>query len=291
MSASAHILVEGGATCAICNHTASPLFQKDGYWIEECDSCGHRFAAIAAGPAHTKEVYGDSYFNASGDGYADYRGERDLLVDHGRRYGKLLVKYTSPGTVLDVGAAAGFILKGLTQMGWRGTGVEPNSAMSAYARSEMGMDVRNATLEDLDVDDRFDLVTMIQVVPHFYDLRRALEVAARATRPGGHWLIETWDRSSLVARLFGPNWHEYSPPSVLHWFSRSSLAGFVSQFGFEQVATGTPQKWLNGSHAKSLVGHKLGASPLKSLLKVIPDGLRIPYPSWDLFWGLYRKVN
>ena len=43
-------------------------------------------------------------------------------------------------------------------------------------------------------DRTYDLVTMIQVIPHFYDLHQAIKAANNVTKPVDHWLIETWKR-------------------------------------------------------------------------------------------------
>jgi SAM-dependent methyltransferase len=198
-----------------------------------------------------------------------------------------------PGRVLDVGAAAGFILKGLHNTGWAGMGIEPNAHMADHERSALGVNVQAGTLEQLGTDEQFDLVSMIQVVAHFYDIRQAFEKAAAATTPSGYWLIETWDKDSFVARMLGSGWHEYSPPSVLHWFSPATLGRLTSQYGFSEVARGKPEKWLNGAHVKSLLGYKLAGSvlqrPASALMGLMPDNLPIPYPTFDLFWALYRK--
>ncbi|HRO58630.1 MAG TPA: methyltransferase domain-containing protein, partial [Burkholderiaceae bacterium] len=141
----------------------------------------------------------------------------------------------------------------------------------------------------------FDLVTMIQVIAHFHDLRKALAQAVGLTRVGGHWLIETWDSSSRTARLLGRRWHEYSPPSVLHMFSRRSLVRVLAEHGLEPVAFGRPAKRISGAHVKSLLGHKLSrgpaSAPLKLMLRALPDRAVLPYPSEDLFWALFRRTG
>lgn len=270
------------------------LFQKHGYWICECEACHHRCAALSPSPDHVDQVYGDHYFCGGEAGYPDYLSEAEILLAHGKQYGLLLKRYMPPGTVLDVGAAAGFILKGFQESGWQGIGLEPNPYMAEYARTQLGLRVGTSTLEQFQGHERYDLISMIQVVAHFYELRQAFQVAAEFTRPGGFWLIETWNRESLVARALGQHWHEYSPPSVLHWFSPEGLKRFVAQFGFFEVARGRPSKWLNGAHVKSLLGYKLQGSQLSwlagGLLDVIPDHLTIPYPTYDLFWILFQKT-
>ncbi|MBW8879076.1 MAG: methyltransferase domain-containing protein, partial [Acidobacteria bacterium] len=142
-------------------------------------------------------------------------------------------------------------------------------------------------------EERFDVVTMIQVVAHFPDLRKALQVASEITCRDGFWLIETWNRNSWVARIFGRHWHEYSPPSVVHWFTPTTLRHLVEPFGFREIGSGRPSKWLNGAHAISLLQYKLGGSIPGRLLagagKLIPQNIPLPYLAGDLFWMLFQK--
>ncbi len=247
---------------------------------------------------HAEEVYGNDYFYGGAAGYPDYLAEGRLIRNHGQRYAKILSKYIKTGTMLDVGAAAGFVLSGFADHHWQGDGIEPNAQMAAFGREQLGINVQSGTLESLAKvlpGKTYDLVSMIQVLPHFYDLHQALRSAVAVTNPEGHWLIETWNRNSITAKVLGSGWHEYSPPSVLHWFSPDDLKRLARQYGFEMVAQGRPQKWIAGAHVKSLLSYQFDSMPggrgLKALLRLIPDRLRLPYPAEDLFWMLFRKVE
>ncbi len=278
--------------CPICYYPTQHVFQKDEYWISDCENCQHRYADFTPAPEHSTQIYQDEYFKGGLAGYPDYLGEGKILSAHGRRYGNLLKKYTNPGTMLDVGAAAGFILDGFKESGWKGIGLEPNASMASYGRDHLGLQIETGSLEQFSSDQQYDLVSMIQVIAHFFDIRKALKKAAQVTRPGGFWLIETWNKDSWIARVLGPHWHEYSPPSVLHYFSPANLTSLAAEFGFTEVARGRPAKRINGAHAKSLLEYKLQSSPLAWLLnglKIIPDDLAIPYPTFDLFWILFQK--
>ena len=281
--------------CPIEGSTTLRVFQKDGFWIRECQGCHLRCVEITPSDEHVTQVYGDSYFTGGGAGYTDYYDEAKIITTHGRQYGRLLSKFMKPGKVLDVGAAAGFILKGLSEYGWDGLGLEPNVSMVEYGRKHVGVIIEVSTLEKFKSDKRFDLVTMVQVLPHYYDLRQALQTAADLTKPSGYWLIETWNKNSSIARMMGQNWHEYSPPSVLNFFSPETLRLLVSQFGFEEVAQGRPAKKIASGHAKSLLQYKLQNSTsgklLGRLVDLVPDDLTLPYPSFDLFWALYQKSD
>lgn len=279
--------------CPLCGEATNRLFERHGHWIRECGACLHRSAEVDTGEGFLEAVYDDDYFFGGGAGYPDYLAQAAALRARGRRYARKLRRWTEPGYMLDVGAAAGFVLQGFVDEGWRGRGVEPNAGMVEHARREFGLDVVRGTLEELTVDEPFDLVTLIQVIAHVPDPRRTVEAVRDALRPGGLCLLETWDRKSWTARLLGQNWHEYSPPSVLHWFSRDSLRRLFEEHRLEHVAGGRPFRTVNGRHAKSLLDHKTrgvpGGALVRGLASLVPDRLSLPYPSEDLFWMLFRK--
>jgi SAM-dependent methyltransferase len=291
------VLTENALTrsvfCPLCGGDTSRAFQKHGYWLRDCAGCGHRFLEIGASDhaAHAAVTYGDEYF--FGGCYPDYLAEGAILRAHGARYGKLMARYRKPGTVLDVGAAGGFILAGLQEAGWRGTGVEPNATMAGYARSNLRLDVMQGTIEGIAAAGPFDAVTMIQVLGHFLDPLAALRSAFRLTRQGGMLLVETRLRDSLTARVFGTSWHEYNPPIVLHWFTAESIAHLAGTCGYQFIARGQPRKRVTGAHAKTALRDAMRGGVLSKIVgrivNVLPDSATLPYPAEDLIWMLFRR--
>lgn len=273
--------------CPLCQSASKTAFEIKGFTLLDCSKCRHRFAEISADENHVAKIYDDSYFNGGGAGYSDYLMEAEMLRRRGQMYAQKVKKFSSKqGKVLDVGAAAGFILQGFIDEGWKGSGLEPNAEIAQTGRERFGLNIAQGSLESFQTDDKFDLISMIQVAAHFYEPRTAFENVSRLLNDDGFLLIETWNRESISARIFGKNWHEYSPPSVLQWFSLKGLSEFLSQFGFEKIAHGRPSKKISGAHAKSLLKYRLGDN---FLLKLIPEKLNFPYPSEDLFWALYQK--
>jgi SAM-dependent methyltransferase len=253
--------------------------------------------APTASAGHVERVYDDGYFFGGGAGYPDYLSEGTLLRAAGRRYARLLARHIPPGQILDIGAAAGFHLKGFEDCGWRGTGIEPNATMARYANEETGVRVLCGPVERIERDVRFDVfdaVSLIQVIGHFPDPMRVMRIAASGVRPGGLVLVEAWNRRSLTAPVLGPRWHEYSPPSVLHWFSIEGLVQVGRRAGLEDLDRGRPLKLLSAGHAAALLRHKLAGGRLGSVaataLGLIPARLPLLYPFDDVFWLLFRKL-
>jgi SAM-dependent methyltransferase len=165
--------------------------------------------------------------------------------------------------------------------------------MAAYGRNNLNMNIVTGSLETFESDSQYDVISLIQVIGHFYDLDAALNNVYKLLKPGGLVLIESWNRSRLVARWFGKKWHEYSPPSVINWFSDTSISNLFAQHGFGFVAKGLPKKQINLKHAFTLIESKFPAFPGKQkIFTFFANQLgkfTVYYPSVDINWYLFRK--
>lgn len=280
--------------CPVCSKNNTEFrIKKNGYSIVHCKDCDHLFTDYKPSPQETDQIYSDDYFFKGGAGYDDYTLEKDMLIKRGEYYADKLSKYSAPGKVLDIGSAAGFILKGFENKGWSGTGIEPNKSMVDYGKHNLSLNLIQGTIETFKPVEKYDLIILIQVAAHIYDLNSSFNKISNLLNPNGLILIETWDKDSWTSRILGKHWHEYSPPSTLNYFSKKTLNILMGQQNFSQVAQGTPKKKIHSKHAKSLINHKLselkGMRWATSIVQLIPDNVMLPYPSEDLFWALYKK--
>jgi SAM-dependent methyltransferase len=277
-----------------CNEERVSLFTKKGYLIKECKTCGHRFTEIRDLGKHLEEAYSDDYFFEGKDGYPNYLEEKEMLYRSGLKYTKVISKYLKPGKVLDVGCAAGFILKAFKDKGWDCVGIEPNDTMASYGRKELGLDIRTGGMETFSPGQQFDLINLIEVIGSLYDLDTAMKNVSGLCRPGGYVMVESWDMNCLAARFFGKNWHEYCPPSVVHWFSDKTLNQLFEYYGFEPVAKGRPSKKINLKHGLAIIAENSSKNAFKknvfNFLSRTLGNLSVPYPPVDVKWYLYKKV-
>lgn len=268
-------------------------FFINGYPIIHCKDCDHLYTDYNPSPQEIGQIYSDDYFFKGGAGYEDYTLEKDLLIRRGEYYADKLNKYMNPGKVLDIGCAAGFILKGFENKKWEGTGVDPNKLMVEYGKHNLGLNLFQGTIETFELKTKFDLITIIQVAAHINDLNSSVNRMKENLNSGGYILFETWNKDSITARIFGKHWHEYSPPSTLNYFSRKTLTHFMEHENFTLIDHGIPRKSIHSKHAKSLISHKLSESKklkwMSGITKLIPENLILLYPSEDLFWALYKK--
>lgn len=132
-----------------------------------------------------------------------------------------------------MGCAAGFILKGYEKGGWECYGVDPNNTMVEYGRSVLNLNLVKGDLESFKSDNKFNLISLIEVIGHLYDLDKSLEIIRHLLTGDGYVIVESWDMNSLSAKIMGKHWHEYSPPSVVNWFSDKTLRHLFNNHGFE----------------------------------------------------------
>lgn len=282
--------------CTLCGSSDIKVdFLREEYRILRCKSCDHLYTDALVNFEKANEIYSDKYFFDGGAGYEDYTLEKDMLIKRGEYYSQKMSKFMKKGKILDVGAASGFILKGFENDRWEGVGIEPNKTMVEYGKNILGVNINQGTIETVELTDKFDLVILIQVVAHIYNLKSSLKKIHSSLNPGGHVLIETWDKDSFTAKIFGKNWHEFSPPSTLNYFSKKGINQLMSSNGFTIVKQGQPTKKIHSKHAKSLIKYKLQNSKklkwLAGLTALIPENMILPYPSEDLVWALYKKVE
>lgn len=294
-------------TCPICAGLANEKFSVAGIPIAACESCSHKFANTIPSNNHVAEQFSDEYFFGGGtSGYENYLSNAKLVQESAERYAKIVNQHcnfkggTPAATVLDIGCAAGFVMQGFKLAGWISTGIDPNQAMVEQSRAN-GFEAYRGTLESAfdetvltrQAHESFDLVSMIQVIAHLSDISIAADNLRHLLREDGYVLVETWDSASMTAKILGENWHEYSPPNVLHYFSKNSLDKLFADAGFRYVAGGRPAKRINLGHARSLFDFKYGNTRWGKIMVNasgwISNGLTIPYPAEDLFWRIYQK--
>jgi ubiquinone/menaquinone biosynthesis C-methylase UbiE len=151
--------------------------------------------------------------------------------DHGRDRGyhalidelelSIVEPYARGKRVLEAGCGTGLILSRLDRVAKSAVGVDLSPGMLKHARAR-GLNVVHGSVTALPfADASFDTVCSFKVLAHVPDIDAALRELARVTRPGGHLVLEFYNRFSLRylariaagARSIGRAHHESDIPT------------------------------------------------------------------------------
>lgn len=251
--------------CDLCGaKQPSLLFAKDGYSIVQCQACTLVYVGEDPGAIDFASLYGEDYYQGSCDrAFANYLGEEAARRASARRrvWALRLLKWRR-GRLLDVGCAAGFFLVEASRF-HEVQGVELSEFSSRYAREHFGLDVFTGTLAAAALPaQRFDLITLWDVIEHVAGPHELLRECARLLGPDGRIVLTTGDIGSAYARRHGPAWHLMAPPWHLYYFSRATMAALAERAGLRVVAcrargVAGDHPWLR-SRAGVAAGNLLG---------------------------------
>lgn len=120
-------------------------------------------------------------------------------------------------------------------MGMAARGIEPSAHAVRYARDELKLDVRALTPESLDPQERYDVVTLWEVLEHVPDPLWTLRRLRPHLSDGGMIWVAAPNLSALQRRVQGKNFYNLLNKSHLTHFDRRTLAATLRRAGFRDV--------------------------------------------------------
>jgi 2-polyprenyl-3-methyl-5-hydroxy-6-metoxy-1,4-benzoquinol methylase len=141
---------------------------------------------------------------------------------------------SSKSRLLDVGCASGGFLLAAREH-FIGEGVELNEETAQLARSH-GIAVYSGRLEELPVDEPYDVLTMRQLLEHVTAPLELLRAARRLLRPGGHIYISTPNIDSASFAYLDRLHTHVSSFGHVSLFNKASLEALARKAGFDVAA-------------------------------------------------------
>jgi SAM-dependent methyltransferase len=265
------------APCPVCGAAdARRRYRLTKFSIWDCAACGTTFLDPMPSEAEIARLFERLYTAGECDlpelkGYYDFcydDAPSNPLVQGYERWLAAVERHHAPGTLLDVGCGTGLFLATARRRGWRVTGVDANVQATEYARTRFGLDVRTGDFAAFRGDgERFDVITMWDIIEHARDPVALLEDARRALAPGGVVALSTPNRRSMLdvvagavyrlsaGRITAPLEKFYIDQHFLY-FSPRTLEGALARAGLavsELACEATDLRRLSLSTPKRLV--------------------------------------
>jgi 2-polyprenyl-3-methyl-5-hydroxy-6-metoxy-1,4-benzoquinol methylase len=242
--------------------------------IWACGECG----VLVQWPCPSEQELVDAYTDVEDPVYLAEKENRYLTF-------RRAVRILGPAAgrrLLDVGAYCGIFVDVAREAGFRAEGLELSRWAAAQARS-LGLVIHEQTLtERAALGERYDVLTLWDVIEHLADPRRELEAAHRLLGDGGRIHVSTIDTSSFVARVLGARW-----PWLMHmhlcYFDRQNLSALLESVGFRVVDRRNYTHTVSAGYLlRKIAASFPGAAPLvRAASLLVPSDLPVPVSLGD----------
>lgn len=224
--------------CNLCGEQRAirTLFQRFNCTIVQCQVCSLVYTNEIPSRAEIDDIYDANYYD-KGAKYTELSKSVSRANAEQRVTQLLLDANVKQDQWLDVGCATGEFISEARHMVKEVYGVE----LSAYAvniAKERGIEgISVGDFLDTEWDhNKFDLISMWDVIEHLPDPVSNLKRAFQLIKPGGYLVLSTGDITSITARLFGRFWHLMTPPEHQYFFSPSTIKRMLNFCRFDLVS-------------------------------------------------------
>lgn len=231
--------------CPACGNT-EPVsqFDKMGFSYVQCGKCETLFVSPRPTYKDLMKIYVDSpstrfWVNDFFLPMAEARREK-IFKTRAEFIAERFPAIRS-GRTADIGAGFGLFLEEM-KLRWPASdivAIEPSIDMAKICR-EKGLTVLETTLEDVDPDERFDLMTAFELFEHLHDPLPFVEKAYNLLNPGGYLFLTTLNGFGFDVQILWERAKSVFPPHHLNFFNPRSMETLLVRKGFEIVEIATP---------------------------------------------------
>ncbi len=212
--------------------------RRNGFAIVQCAQCGFMFAPVAPGYDAAAIYKEDVYFTSGGEcGIADYDAlwRRRLVHFYVPRLDRVRA-FQQPKRLLDIGCASGYLMRAAQQRGWQVAGVELSPEMRRRAAAITGSRVYESIDAALGSGERFECVTMFEVIEHLSDPVDTMAQVASLLVPNGTLALSTPNCECPHAAAGEPINVWFDPPEHISYFGPGTIRDCLGRSGLEVLA-------------------------------------------------------
>jgi len=219
--------------CIFCNiRSAHVLIEENGYLGRKCANCG----LIYISPRPPAEAVAQLYENDNAQiaAHAHIALERRSRL-YARHHLGILGKFAPGGSLLEIGAGAGYFLAEARKLGYRPYGIEFNGAQAEFIRSGLQIPCEQSPLGPASFGGTsFDVIYHCDVMSHFYDPVDEFLRMRAALRPGGWLMFETGNGGDIEPKYL-EHIHSFQYPDHLFFFGLANIRTLLDRSGFDLV--------------------------------------------------------
>lgn len=201
-----------------------------------CDICDHQFTSGYFGDDALAVLFAES--NAGQETGGDFEGARW----NSARMVQRVSKHLASGRWLDVGFGNASLIFTADEFGYEAVGLDLRK-QSVDKLRQLGYEAYCEDISNFVHAEKFDVISMADVLEHMPYPKTGLSAAYNLMRPGGILLISMPNADSAVWKLldkYNPYWAELEH---YHNFGRRRLYSLLRELGFESMEYGVSERY------------------------------------------------
>jgi ubiquinone/menaquinone biosynthesis C-methylase UbiE len=222
-----------GIHCRVCNNTNPEEFRVvydfSDFVVVECHRCKFNFIPYA----YRKNIKYHQYKDA--DVTAAIRaGNNWVKIQRHKLRLQFIKKHSPHGSLFDLGAGWGHFMQAAKEVGYSVKGIEISEQQATYAREDLKLPVIHGDFFEMPEAEKFDVITMWDVLEHIDLPDLLLDKCSRISKPGGMVYILIPQVDSFVAKRAKKQWNMVGLDHV-NYFSKKTITQLLNRYGYEVV--------------------------------------------------------
>jgi len=146
----------------------------------------------------------------------------------------LNIKETNNKTFLDIGSASGVCLKAIKDLGFKEEGYEPSKWMVEYGRNKYQVNLKPGSINDVNINNKYDLISLWDVLEHVTDLNKTLKRIKTFSKNQTILIINVPDINSLACKIMKKKWSFYLNVH-LYYFNQNTIESILNKYGYSLI--------------------------------------------------------
>ena len=219
--------------CIFCgvNH-GNVAIRENGYVGYRCDDCGLIYISPRPKIGDIEKIYACGNACMTPEQHISRRYLKRLHAHHTLT---LIARYATSGSMLEIGAGAGYFLDEARRKGFDPYAIEPNPTQADFIENDLRIPCERQALSLTSFQGKqFDAIFHSDVISHFYDPIDTFRTIHAKLRPGGFLIFETGNFADVTVKYLGAI-PSFQYPDHLFFFGTRALTKLLLTTGFQPL--------------------------------------------------------